>query len=77
MIAKKLNLSSDAAMPLIAALPYALAFDGGADIGRGFAYNPGSQLSEFSASRDFSTCREDESVNPLFGRSKSDTKKDD
>jgi hypothetical protein len=75
MIATKLNIRSDAAIPLIAALPYALAFVGSADTSHGFAYNPQSQLSTFSASRDFSTCREDESVGLL--RSKSDTKKDD
>ena len=77
MLATKLSLRSDAPMPLIAALPYALALTGDADTGQGFAYNPHSQLSEFSASRDFSTCREDESVGGFLSKSRSDTKKDD
>jgi hypothetical protein len=73
----KLSINSGGAMPFIAAFPYALAFTGDADGGGGFTYNPHEQLPKFSASGNFSTCREDESVNPLFGRSKSDTKKDD
>jgi hypothetical protein len=76
MTATKLHIKSDAAIPLIARLPYAVAISdcqGEAS----FDYNPGSQLTVFAGGRDFSTCREDESVNPLFGRSKADTKKDD
>ena len=76
MTATKLQIKTDAAIPLIAALPFALATSR-AETGTSFTYNPGTQLTVFRGGRDFSTCREDESVNPFFGRSKSDTKKDD
>ncbi|HVT29798.1 MAG TPA: hypothetical protein VHE81_17400 [Lacipirellulaceae bacterium] len=76
MTIRKLIVNTRGAMPVIAALPYALAFSGDTGGGGGFAYNPNSQLSEFSASRDFSTCREDESVSSFF-KTKSDTQKDD
>ena len=76
MQATKLQIRTGAAIPLIAALPFALATNS-AEMGTSFEYNPSTQLSEFRGGRDFSTCREDESVIPFFGRSKSDTKKDD
>jgi hypothetical protein len=73
---RKLTLRNDAAMPLIAALPYAMAVTAIGE-GAGFTYDPTSQLSAFSASKNYSTCREDESVRKFFGPSKSDTQKDD
>lgn len=72
----KLTLTSQAAMPLIAAIPYRVVLDG-PDVENPVTYNPATQISVFAGRRDFSTCREDESVNPFFGKSKSDTKKDD
>jgi hypothetical protein len=72
----KLMLHSNATMPLIAALPYRVVLDD-PDVESAFTYNPETQISVFAGRRDFSICREDESVNPLFGKSKSDTKKDD
>ena len=73
----KLRINSNGAMPMIAAFPYALALTGDADAGGGFTYNPHEQLPKFTASGNFSTCRVDDSVRPLFGRWKSDTQKDD
>jgi hypothetical protein len=72
----KLTLASEAAMPLIAALSYRVVLDG-PDAENTVTYSPETQVSVFAGRRDFSTCREDESVCPLFGKSKSDTKKDD
>jgi hypothetical protein len=72
----KFALPSNAAMPLIAALPYRIVLDG-PDVENSVRYNPETQLSVFAGRRDYSTCREDESINPFFGKSKSDTKKDD
>ena len=74
MQATKLHIKTDAAIPLIAALPFALAISG-AESGASFNYNPGTQLATFRGGRNFSTCREDDSVGWL--PSKSDTKKDD
>jgi len=74
MNATKLAIKTDAAIPLIAALPFALAISG-VETGASFNYNPGTQLAVFRGGRDFSTCREDESVG-IFN-SRSDTKKDD
>lgn len=75
MKATKIAIKSDAAIPLIAALPFAIA-TGGAETGASFDYNPVTQLASFRGGRDFSTCREDESAGGLFS-SKTDTKKDD
>jgi len=72
---QKLSLDTSAVMPLMAALPYALA--SGVDTGSAFHYDAEKQVARFSHGRNFSTCREDESVNPFFGKSKSDTQKDD
>lgn len=77
MIITKLIDETKKAIPLIAALPYAIYVEsngGEASI----SYNPDLQRTFFAANRHgFSTCRENESVWPLFGQSKSDTKKDD
>ena len=72
----KITLTSKAAMPLIAALPYRVVVDDPCEE-NSITYNPETQVSVFAGGRNFSTCREDESVNPLFGKSKSDTQKDD
>lgn len=72
----KLTLTSQAAMPLIAAIPYRVVLDG-PDVENPVTYNAETQVSVFAGRRDFSTCREDESVSPFFGKSKSDTKRDD
>jgi len=76
MNATKLAIKTNAAIPLIAALPFALATSS-AETGASFTstYNPATQLATFRSGRDFSTCREDESVG--FFNSRSDTKKDD
>lgn len=74
MTATKLHIKTDAAIPLIAALPFAIATSG-AEMSASFNYNPGTQLATFRSGRDYSTCREDESVG--FFNSRSDTKKDD
>jgi hypothetical protein len=76
MNATKIAIKSDAAIPLIACLPFALATSG-AESGASFNYNPATQLATFRSGRGFSTCREDESVRPFFGPSKADTQKDD
>lgn len=72
----KLTLDSSAAMPLIAALPYRVVLDG-PDVENPVIYDAESQISVFAGRRDFSTCREDESVGGFFSKSRSDTKKDD
>ena len=71
----KLMLPSNAAMPLIAALPYRVVLDG-PDVENPFTYNPETQISVFASRRDYSICRDDESAGCFF-ESKSDTKKDD
>lgn len=70
---QKLSVKTSSIIPLMAALPYRVAMDSPAVCG--IEYDPATQLSYF-ASRDFSTCREDESAGGIFS-SKSDTKKDD
>ena len=75
MNATKIAIKTDAAIPLIAALPFALSISS-AETGTSSNYNPGTQLATFRGGRDFSTCREDESVSPIWN-SRSDTKKDD
>jgi hypothetical protein len=71
---ERLKVNTSAAIPLMAALPYGIAVDQ-AEVA-GIQYDPETQLTVF-AGRNFSTSREDESVNPFFGKSKADTKKDD
>lgn len=73
MQVERMSTTDRAAIPLMAALPYAIRADEAAD-GRS-SYDPKSQLTVY-AGRNFSTCREDESAGHLF-QSKSDTKKDD
>ncbi len=76
MQVSKLTLLSDSVMPLIAMFPYRVVLDN-VDGESSVMYDPDTQLSVFAGGRDYSTCREDESINPFFGKSKSDTKKDD
>jgi hypothetical protein len=71
---ERLRVNTNAAIPLMAALPYGIALDQ-PEIS-GVQYDPQTQLTVF-AGRNFSTCRQDESVNPIFGASKADTQKDD
>jgi len=75
MIVTKATVADPAMLPFIAALPYRVIVDDN-DTESGFTYNPETQISVFAGRRDFSTCREDESVWSIFS-SKSDTKKDD
>ena len=75
MNATKLHIKTDAAIPLIAALPFALA-ESRTETGTSFNYNPTTQLATFRSGSGYSTCREDESVSPIWN-SRSDTKKDD
>lgn len=70
---EKLSIRTDAAIPLMAALPYRIAMDRPTEAR--IEYDPEIQLTRF-AGRDFSTCRCEESAGGLFS-SKSDTKKDD
>ena len=76
MNATKLHIKTDAAIPLIAALPFALATSR-TETGTSFNYNPATQLATFRSGRGFSTCREDESVGGILRPSKADTQKDD
>ena len=75
MNATKITLRTDAAIPLIAALPFRVAMSGLEGVAA-MDYNPSTQLTMFMGGRDFSTSREDESAGGFFS-SKSDTKKDD
>lgn len=74
MNAERLAIATNAVIPLMAALPYAIATDEADETG--IQYDPETQLTVY-AGRNFSTSRYDESVNPLFGKSRSDTQKDD
>ncbi len=75
MLVRKMALTTGSAMPLIAALPYAIDISASETMDSSVAYNPLAQLTVFASRRDFSTCRRDESVGLL--QSKSDTQKDD
>lgn len=75
MVVEKRIIADARVIPLIAALPYAIRADR-SESETAFAYDPASQLTTF-ASRRYSTCRHEESVNPLFGKSRSDTQQDD
>ncbi|OGA67696.1 MAG: hypothetical protein A3G81_11185 [Betaproteobacteria bacterium RIFCSPLOWO2_12_FULL_65_14] len=70
---QKLSVKTDAAIPLIAALPYRVEMDRPEDAR--IEYDPETQLTVY-AGRNFSTCRCDESAGGFF-QSKSDTQKDD
>ena len=74
MHAQRMVINTEAVIPLMAALPYAITLDEPDE--QGIDYDPRSQLTVY-AGRGFSTSRYDESVNPLFGKSRSDTQKDD
>jgi hypothetical protein len=76
MMVEKLLLTEPKVIPLIAALPYAIQAER-FECESAFTYDPTTQLTQFAGSRDYSTCRYEESVNPLFGKSRSDTQKDD
>lgn len=70
-------VETDAIIPVMAALPYEIAIsdpEPGEDC---VSYDPQNQVTLFAGRRDFSTCREDESVGGFLSKSKSDTKKDD
>ncbi len=74
MDAIRMAINTHAVIPLMAALPYAITAD---DPDEGpVLYDPDAQRTVF-AGRNFSTSRYDESVNPIFGKSRSDTQKDD
>jgi hypothetical protein len=75
MQATKLHIKTGAAVPLIAALPYAVAASGRELGPSSFSYDPATQLAVFAGGRG-STCREDESVPRIF-RTQSDVQKDD
>jgi hypothetical protein len=75
MVIKPLVLETEAVIPVMAALPYAVSITD-PEAEQPITYDPRTQLSIIAGRRDFSTCREDESVWGLF-TSKSDTKKDD
>jgi hypothetical protein len=68
-------IETDAVIPLMAALPYAIAITD-PETENPFTYNPETQLTRFAGRRDYCTCRVDESAGGFFS-SKSDTKKDD
>jgi hypothetical protein len=70
---EKLTVNTNAAIPLMAALPYGIAADEPHEAAS--TYDPETQLTYF-AGRNFSTCRNEESAGGLF-KSKSDTSKDD
>lgn len=74
MHAERLAVSTNAVIPLMAALPYAITADEPDE--NDINYDPLTQLTVY-AGRGYSTSRYDESVNPIFGKSRSDTQKDD
>lgn len=74
MHAERMEINTNAVIPFMAALPYAITADEPDETG--IQYDPGTQRTIY-AGRNFSTCRYEESVNPLFGKSRSDTQKDD
>ncbi len=59
-------------VPLLAAFPFAVTVDGTEPRGL-----PPVLARTYNGRRDYSTCVEEESINPFFGRSKNDVKKDD
>ncbi len=74
MHAERLAINTNAVIPLMAALPYAITEDTSEE--DGIKYDPGTQLTVY-AGRNFSTCRYDESVGGILSKSRSDTQKDD
>jgi hypothetical protein len=75
MYAERVAINTCAVIPLMAALPYKITGDE-PDEAMGVIYDPETQLTVY-AGRNFSTCREDESVGGILSKSRSDTKKDD
>lgn len=76
MLVEKFVITEPWVIPVIAALPYAVRADRD-ELETSFAYDAVSQLSRFAGGRNYSTCQYEESVNPLFGKSRRDTQKDD
>lgn len=75
MHAERLAIKTSGVIPLMAALPYKITVDElPNDVG--VQYDPKTQSTVY-AGRNFSTCREDESIGGLVFKSRSDTKKDD
>jgi len=74
MNAEPLKITTDAIIPLMATLPYAIVDDEPEEAG--ISYDPCSQLTIY-AGRNFSTCREEESIGGFLSKSRSDTQKDD
>jgi len=68
-------IETEAVIPVMAALPYAITISD-PEAENSFTYDPTTQITRFAGSRDYSTCRDDESRGGLF-QSLSDTKKDD
>jgi hypothetical protein len=68
-------IETEAVIPVMAALPYAIAISD-PEMENPFNYNPQTQLTRFAGRRDYCTCRVYESAGGYFS-SKSDTKKDD
>lgn len=68
-------IETEAVIPVMAALPYAITVSD-PEAENPFTYDPETQLTRFAGSRDYCTCRVDESTGGFFS-SKSDTKKDD
>jgi tRNA(Leu) C34 or U34 (ribose-2'-O)-methylase TrmL len=74
MNVERLTVNTNAVIPLMAALPYSIEMDDPHEASS--RYDPEVQLTYY-AGCDFSTCREDESVQRGFFTSKTDTNKDD
>lgn len=62
-------------VPLMAALPYRVGVED-EPVDAGLQYSPALQRTVFAGQRNYSTCREDDSVWGIFS-TKSDTQKDD
>ena len=76
-ISKSIN-NQTAVVPLLAALPFSIEVGKTEAQPEAFHYSPMDQRTVYQmGNRDYSTCRMDESINPIFGKSKTDTRKDD
>lgn len=75
MKVERLVVKTDAAIPLIAALPYAISADE-RTVESAPQYDAVSQMTVYGAGRNYSTCREDDSAGGIFS-TKADTKRDD
>ena len=58
-------------VPLLAAFPVRVS------VGGATTAMADPMVHTYNAKRDYSTCVEEESINPFFGKSKNDVKKDD